>query len=115
MIREKWGRSCAAHYLGAGELTDAGYAPGRGRLDGLPPTIVHIGKREVLYEQVLEFAGNLRAAGVELRLTEFPRLWHVGHVTAGVLPESREAVEELGEFLRRKLDRVGVLSASGSA
>jgi epsilon-lactone hydrolase len=115
VVREKWGRSCAAHYLGSGDLTDAGYAPGRGRLDGLPPTIVHIGKREVLHEQVLEFAGNLRAAGVELRLTELPRLWHVGHVTAGVLAESREAVEELGEFLRRKLDLADVLSASGSA
>ncbi len=103
VVRERWGRACATHYLGTGELTDAGFAPGRGRLDGLPPTIVHIGKREVLYEQVIEFAGNLRAAGVELRLTELPRLWHVGHVTAGVLAESREAMAELGDFLRERL------------
>ena len=103
VVREKWGRLCATHYLGGGELTDAGFAPGRGRLDGLPPTIVHIGKREVLYEQVIEFAGNLAAAGVEVRLTELPRLWHVGHVSAGVLAESREAVAELGAFLREHL------------
>ena len=103
VVREKWGRICATHYLGAGELTDAGFAPGRGRLDGLPPTIVHVGRREVLYEQVIEFAANLAAAGVAVRLTELPRLWHVGHVSAGVLAESREAVAELGEFLRAKL------------
>jgi len=103
VVREKWGRLCATHYLGGGELTDAGFAPGRGRLDGLPPTIVHIGKREVLHEQVIEFAANLRAAGVEVRLTELPRLWHVGHVTAGVLAESREAMAELGEFLHERL------------
>jgi monoterpene epsilon-lactone hydrolase len=111
VVREKWGRTCAAHYLGTGDLTDAGYAPGRGRLDGLPPTIVHIGKREVLYRQVIEFAANLRAAGVEVQLTELPRLWHVGHVTAGVLAESREAIAELGDFLRRQLDRAAAVSA----
>ena len=105
VVREKWGRLCATHYLGDGELTDAGFAPGRGRLEGLPPAIVHIGKREVLYDQVIEFAANLRAAGVEVRLTELPRLWHVGHVSAGVLAESREAVAELGEFLRAELTR----------
>jgi acetyl esterase/lipase len=104
VVREKWGRTCAAHYLGTGDLTDAGYAPGRGRLDGLPPTIVHVGKREVLHGQVIEFARNLRAAGVPVQLTELPRLWHVGHVTAGVLAESREAVAELGGFLRHQLD-----------
>jgi epsilon-lactone hydrolase len=103
VVREKWGRSCATHYLGGGDLTEAGFAPGRGRLDGLPPTIVHIGRREVLYEQVSRFAADLAAAGVEVRLTELPRLWHVGHVTAGVLAESREAMAELGEFLRQKL------------
>lgn len=105
VVRERWGRACATHYLGTGDLTDAGFAPGRGRLDGLPPTMVHIGKREVLYEQVVEFAANLQAAGVEVRLTELPRLWHVGHVTAGVLAESREAMDELGDFLRSQLEQ----------
>lgn len=103
VVRERWGRACATHYLGTGDLTDAGFAPGRGRLDGLPPTLVHIGKREVLYDQVIEFAANLRAAGVEVRLTELPRLWHVGHVTAGVLAESRQAMDELGDFLHDRL------------
>lgn len=103
VVREKWGRASATHYLGSGDLTDAGFAPGRGRLDGLPPTIVQIGSKEVLYRQVTEFAANLKAAGVEVQLTELPRLWHVGHVAAGLLVESREAVTELGEFLYRRL------------
>jgi len=103
VVREKWGRICATHYLGGGDLTDAGFAPGRGRLDGLPPTIVHVGRREVLYEQVSQFAADLAAAVVQVRLTELPRLWHVGHVTAGVLAESREALAELGEFLHQRL------------
>ncbi len=85
VVREKWGRASATHYLAGGDLTDAGFAPGRGRLDGLPPTIVQIGRQEVLYQQVIEFAANLQAAGVPVQLTELPRLWHVGHVAAGLL------------------------------
>lgn len=104
IIRHSWGRACAALYLGGGDPADPGYAPGRGELAGLPPAIVQIGKREVLHGQVVEFAANLRAAGVEVRLTELPRLWHVGHVTAGVLAESWAAVEELGDFLAAHLD-----------
>jgi monoterpene epsilon-lactone hydrolase len=103
VVRERWGRASATHYLGGGDITDAGFAPGRGRLDGLPPTVVQVGRQEVLYQQVTEFAANLKAAGVPVQLTELPRLWHVGHVAAGVLVESREAVAELGGFLYQQL------------
>jgi monoterpene epsilon-lactone hydrolase len=103
VVRERWGRASATHYLGGGDITDTGFAPGRGRLDGLPPTIMQIGRQEVLYHQVTEFAANLRAAGVPVQLTELLRLWHVGHVAAGVLVESREAVAELGEFVYQQL------------
>jgi monoterpene epsilon-lactone hydrolase len=103
VVRERWGRASATHYLADGDITDEGFAPGRGRLAGLPPTVVQIGRQEVLYQQVTEFAANLRAADVPVQLTELPRLWHVGHVAAGLLVESREAVAELGEFLRQRL------------
>ncbi|MEO6700319.1 MAG: alpha/beta hydrolase [Jatrophihabitantaceae bacterium] len=105
VVRDSWGKACAALYLGTGDGADPGFAPGRGNLAGLPPTIVHIGKREVQLEQVSEFAGALRAAGVEVRLHEFDRLWHVGHAVAGLLAEADRAVAELGEFVREQFDR----------
>lgn len=103
VVREKWGRISATHYLGSGDPTDAGYAPGRGELTGLPPTLIQINRREVLWHQVSEFAGGLRAAGVDVTVSELPRLWHVGHVMAGVLVDAQQAVDELGGFLRTQL------------
>ena len=105
VVRDSWGKTCAALYLGGGIASHPGFAPGRGELAGLPPTLVHIGKREVLFEQVSEFVAALRAAGVEAGLHEFDRLWHVGHAVAGMLAEADEAVTELGTFLRAGMDR----------
>ena len=101
VVREKWGRLSASHYLGSGDPSDAGYAPGRGNLAELPPTLVQVNRQEVLYDQVGEFAGNLRRAGVDVTLSELPRLWHVGHVMAGVLVDAQQAVDELGGFLKQ--------------
>jgi monoterpene epsilon-lactone hydrolase len=108
VVREKWGRLSATHYLGTGDPADAGYAPGRGALSELPPTLIQINKREVLYGQVVEFAANLQAAGVEVTLSELPRLWHVGHVMAGVLLDAQQAVDELGGFLKQQLRSAAV-------
>lgn len=103
VVREKWGRRSAAHYLGVGDPAESGFAPGRGDLSSLPPTLVQINRREVLYPQVSEFGGSLRRAGVDVTLTELPRLWHVGHVMAGVLVDAQQAVDELGSFLQTHL------------
>jgi monoterpene epsilon-lactone hydrolase len=104
VVRDSWGKECAALYLAGGDAEDPGYAPGRGNLVGLPPTIIHIGKGEVLYDQVTAFVANLRVAGVEITVRELERLWHVGHAVAGLLAEANQAVDELGTFLRLHLD-----------
>ena len=103
VVRDSWGKQCAALYLADGDADDPGYAPGRGNLAGLPPTIVHIGNTEVLYDQVTAFVADLRAAGVEVTDRELARLWHVGHAVAGLLAEADQAVNELGAFLRTHL------------
>ncbi|MGJ0119085.1 alpha/beta hydrolase [Williamsia sp. MIQD14] len=104
VVNRGWSRFCADAYLGGGDPTDPGYAPLHGDLTGLPPTVIHIGRREALYAQVIRFAEKLRASGVEVDLLEFDRLWHVGHQQAGMLVEAADAVDHLGTFLRARLD-----------
>lgn len=103
VVNRRWSRFCAAAYLGDGDPMDPGYAPLHGDLSGLPPTIVHIGVREALHDQVIVFAEKLRASDVDVTLVEFPRLWHVGHQQAGMLREAADAVDDLGSFLRSHL------------
>ncbi|MFD6893375.1 alpha/beta hydrolase [Rhodococcus sp. NPDC060086] len=100
VINTGWAYSSAEAYLGGGNPTDPGYAPMYSDLTGLPPTLIQVGTTEVLYPQILEFAGKLRAAGVDLTLVEQPELWHVAGLQASLVKEAADAVVEFGEFLR---------------
>jgi monoterpene epsilon-lactone hydrolase len=102
VVRESWGLACAAGYVGSADPHEPGIAPVRGSLVGLPPTLVHLSRSEVLHGQVTRLIEGLRAVGVEVSARE-QRLWHVGHATAGVLREARDAVIEFGDFHRRSL------------
>ena len=90
----------------AATRTDAGFAPGRGDLAGLPPTLVQIGRpRGAVRPGQPSSPATCGRPGSTSTLTELPRLWHVGHVVAGVLVEAEEAVAELGRFLRTRMRR----------
>ena len=111
IVRDSWGLDCGRKYLAGGDPKSPGFAPMHGELSGLPPTLIHIGRTEVLYEQVSQFIGALRGAGVTVEATELPRLWHVGHAEAGLLAEAHDAVTELGEYLRDRLDEAPAAQA----
>jgi acetyl esterase/lipase len=106
VIDSAWGRQNAAAYRGHADPHDPGYAPMHGRLDGLPPTLIHCAVTEILQPQILQFAGLASAAGVHVQVVEHPRLWHSGHALAGTLREATDAVHDLGVFLRAHLDAV---------
>lgn len=114
VVNTGWGRRCAELYLGTGDPAAAGFAPARGNLAGLPPTLVHIGSREVLHRSVLRFVRAMREAGDDVTLREYPRLWHSGHTQAGLVREASDAVREVGTFLREHL-RVGTSGAAPGA
>lgn len=106
VVDTAWGRQNAAFYRGGADPHDPGYAPMHGRLDGLPPMLIHCAVTEILQPQVLHFAGLAAAAGVDVQLVEHARLWHSGHALAGTLREATDAVHDLGVFLRAHLDAV---------
>jgi acetyl esterase/lipase len=99
VVNLAWSRQGAAAYLGDGDPADPRYAPAVGPLEGLPPTLVQIGQRELLLEQVTEFVASLRAAGVEVTVSDLGPLWHVAHTAAPLVAEAAAAVDGLGQFL----------------
>jgi hypothetical protein len=58
----------------------------------------------MLNGQIKRFAARAEAAGGDVRLVELPRLWHSGHVLAGMLRESTIAVQDAGIYLRSRID-----------
>lgn len=104
VVNKKWGSACAAMYRGAADPTDPGYAPIHGRLDDLPPMLVHAGVDEMLNGPIKRFVAAARGAGAEVELVEHAKLWHSGHILAGMLREATDAVHDLGVWLRAHLD-----------
>ncbi len=104
VVNGKWSHSCAQAYLGDGDCTDPGYAPLLGSLADLPPTLVHVGSKELLYPQEVQFVEKLRESGVDVTFDVFPQLWHVAHLQASLVKEAAEAVSKIAVFLREALE-----------
>jgi monoterpene epsilon-lactone hydrolase len=72
-------------------------------LTGLPPLWIQVGDHEVLLSDAERLAGRAAADGVEVDLKVWPGLWHVFQAAARFVPEGRDSIEELGQFVRGHL------------
>jgi acetyl esterase/lipase len=57
----------------------------------------------MLRDQSVDLAAKLREFGVPVELEVWPKVWHVWHLSADMLPEARTAILKLAEFARRHL------------
>jgi acetyl esterase/lipase len=65
---------------------------------GLPPTLIHVGSDEILHDDAVRMAEILRAAGCRAEIEVWPRMPHVWHLFAPVLPEAKQAIANIGAF-----------------
>jgi acetyl esterase/lipase len=70
-------------------------------LTKLPPVLIHSGTTEVLQHDAVLLADKLAAAGVPVELKHWRGQVHVFQIAADLLPEAREAIDEIGQFVRR--------------
>ncbi len=68
-------------------------------LEGLPPLLVQVGTAEVLLDDARSFADRAKSAGVEVALEVAPDMCHVWHTFADIVPEGREAIEQVAAFV----------------
>lgn len=87
-------------YIGDGDPTDPYMSPLFGEFDNFPPLLMQVGSYEVLLSDTLAVADKVRSAKGKLRLSEYEGMFHVFQIGMDLIPESREAWEEAGEFLR---------------
>ena len=87
----------ATAYAGEAGLTDPGVSPLFGDLACLPPLLVQVGDDEVLLDDSTRLAERAETVGVSVRLHVFEGAFHVFQMFP-TLPESREALEEMGRF-----------------
>lgn len=70
---------------------------------GLPPVYIQVGDDEILLSDSTRIAEKIEAAGGEVTLEVWPRMFHVFQVFVHQMPESREAIAKLVPFVRARL------------
>ncbi len=81
------------------KLTDPLISPIFARLDGLPPTLVHAGTREVLLGDSARFCERARRANIDITLRLFDGMFHLFHMHWG-LREAKAAHADIASFIR---------------
>ncbi len=74
-------------------------SPYHGDLHSLPPLLMHIDKDEIMYDDTQRFAAKARASDTQVTVYETKGMWHVFHLYARFVPEAREAIQNIGDFI----------------
>ena len=85
-------------YLAGSNPRNPYASPLYGNPTGLPPSLIHVGSDEILHDDAVRMAENLRAAGCQVQIEVWPRMPHGWHLFAPVLPEARTAIARIGAF-----------------
>jgi monoterpene epsilon-lactone hydrolase len=78
-------------------------SPLYGNPAGLPPTLIHAGSDEILRDDAVRMAEKMLAARCHVEIEVWPRMPHVWHLFAPVLPEANAAIARIGAFVDRML------------
>jgi acetyl esterase/lipase len=103
LLTAQFVRTMVHHYIGDQDPRLPLISPHYGRLNGLPPLLMHVGEDEILLSDSQRLSDSAKAAGVDMRLTIWPKMWHVWHTFVPLLPEAQQAVAEIGEFVQKHL------------
>ena len=90
----------ASLYLNGAYSKAALASPNRADLRGLPPLLIHVGRDEVLLDDALVLHEAARSAGVASTLEIWDDMIHVWHAFHPMLPEGKQAIARIGEYLR---------------
>ena len=88
-------------YAGNHDPRDPLISPAYGQWHDLPPLLIHAGEDEILREDALHIDALARAAGVDVRLEIYPRMWHVWQIYLS-MPEAIQSLDDIAQFLRSR-------------
>jgi epsilon-lactone hydrolase len=76
-------------------------SPVFGDYRGIPPLLIQVGEHEMLRDDSIRVAEKARSDGIPVKLEVWPGMVHVFQIRR--LPESREAIEHIADFMRSRL------------
>ncbi|MDP2228857.1 MAG: alpha/beta hydrolase [Moraxellaceae bacterium] len=89
------------HHIGRDDPKNPLLSPAHGNFDGLPPLMVHVGGEELLLDDARTVRRNAQRARLQIDYREWPGMPHVFPLFYSLLPEAREAMQEMAAFVIR--------------
>ena len=99
MLTNLYIHSVRSVYAPDSDYSDPKLSPLFADLSGLPPTLIQVGEREILYSDSEQLQKALITAGVPCVLQSWPDMWHVFQMFP--LKNAGEAMTSMADFLRR--------------
>jgi len=93
------------HYLGKKDPRDPLASPVFGDFHRVPPLLIQVGEHEMLRDDSIRLARKARSDGIQVTLEVWPGMFHVFQSHEPLLPEAREAIDHIAEFMRSSLTR----------
>jgi len=88
------------HYLGKTDPRNPLASPVFGDYRGIPPLLIQVGEHEMLRDDSVRVAKKARTDGISVKLEVWAGMFHVFQSHEPLLPEAREAVEHIADFIR---------------
>jgi monoterpene epsilon-lactone hydrolase len=89
-------------YLGKNDPRDPRASPLYGDLAGLPPILIHVGEDEVLLDDSTRYGDLVGKKGGTCQVNVWEGMVHVFPSNVSVLHAAKAALDDVGEFLKRR-------------
>jgi acetyl esterase/lipase len=96
---------CMASYIGDIDSPPSILSPIRHPLTGMPPMLIQVGSDEILLSDSTRLAERAKQAGVDVTIEVWGHMWHVFQAFGIYMPESRIAVDHIGAFIKKHIQK----------
>jgi acetyl esterase/lipase len=97
-------REWALAYTDESNFTNPLVSPVYADFHGFPPLLIEVGGDEILLGDSILLAEKAKAAGVQVELRIWDGMWHVWHALGELIPESKMAFKEIGQFVSARFN-----------
>jgi len=96
-------RYLSRFYVGSEDPLNPYISPAHADYSDFPPLLVYVGTTEILLDDARRVARQANKANVKLVYKEWESLPHVFPLLASYVPEAKQAIKEMGQFINSHL------------